>query len=74
MSANIKDIAEASGYSIATISRALRGDPKVRSTTREKILAHCEALNYEPSMGGRLLKSGLNAVVGLSLGIPYLAL
>jgi LacI family transcriptional regulator, repressor for deo operon, udp, cdd, tsx, nupC, and nupG len=53
--ANIKDIAELAGVSIATVSRALRTPAIVRPETVKKIDAAIEKLNYTPNM----LASGL---------------
>lgn len=53
--ANIKDIAELAGVSIATVSRALSQSASVRPATRRKIDEAIEKLNYRPNM----LASGL---------------
>ena len=49
--AKLKDIAEATGFSIATISRVLRSDEAFSTTdeTRLKILSAAEKLNYQIS-------------------------
>lgn len=46
--ATIKDIARESGYSIMTVSFALRNHEKVKPSTREKIQKVAEALGYRP--------------------------
>lgn len=48
--ANIKDIAELAGVSIATVSRALSRPEIVRAGTLEKIKAAITELNYRPNM------------------------
>lgn len=44
---SIRDIADATGFSVATVSRALRDDPKVRKNTREEILKIAATLGYQ---------------------------
>lgn len=43
----IKDIAEASGVSLAAVSRALKGQPGLREETRQRILAIAQAQGYD---------------------------
>ena len=49
--ATIRDIAAATGVSIASVSRILSGDPsyKVKDTTRQNVLDAAQALDYTPS-------------------------
>jgi LacI family transcriptional regulator len=61
-------VAERSGYSVATVSRALHGDPSVVAETREHVLRVAREVGYTPSIAGRRLSQGNKAVVGLSLG------
>ena len=44
--AGIKEVAEEAGVSTATVSRALRGLHHVNDSTRSKILAAAQKLNY----------------------------
>ncbi len=46
--ATIKDIARESGYSVMTVSFALRNHEKVKPSTREKIQKVAEKLGYRP--------------------------
>lgn len=62
-------VAERSGYSVATVSRALHNDASVIAETREHVLRVCQELGYQPSIAGRRLSQGNKAVVGLSLGV-----
>jgi LacI family transcriptional regulator len=66
--ATIALVAERSGYSVATVSRALHNDSSVVAETRDQILRICREVGYEPSIAGRRLSWGNKAVVGLSLG------
>jgi LacI family transcriptional regulator len=49
------DVARLSGVSQPTVSRALRGDPRVAEQTRQKVLAAAAELGYVPSELGRSL-------------------
>lgn len=42
----LEDIAESTGYSVSTVSRALRGDPRVSTTTRRIVELEANRLNY----------------------------
>lgn len=54
---NIYDIAELAGVSIATVSRVISGNEKVKPATREKVEAVMKAYNYSPSMIARGMSS-----------------
>jgi LacI family transcriptional regulator len=47
-SATLKDIARAAGVSLMTVSRVLRGAPKVAAETRARVQAEARRLNYQP--------------------------
>lgn len=51
--ATINDVARAAGVSIATVSRVLNNDAKVKPETRNLVLAAATALNYRPSLAAR---------------------
>ena len=53
----IKTIAEAVGVTHGTVSRALRGDPRVRMETAETVMEKARELGYRPSRVGRALKT-----------------
>jgi LacI family transcriptional regulator len=68
------DVALAAGVSQPTVSRALRGDPSVAETTRQRVLDVAQALGYVPSERGRSLstrRSGRIGVVVEDLGNPF---
>ncbi|WP_460459663.1 LacI family DNA-binding transcriptional regulator [Angustibacter peucedani] len=65
----IEDVAEAAGVSTATVSRALRGLPKVSDTTRAKVLKAAADLQYVASPTASSLASGKTHVVGVV--VPY---
>lgn len=61
----IEDVAAASGVSVATVSRALRGLPNVAPATRERVLAAAAELEYETDPQASRLASGRTMTVGL---------
>lgn len=65
----IEDVALAAGVSTATVSRALRGLPKVSESTRERVLAAAARLEYVASPTASSLASGKTRVVGVV--VPY---
>ncbi|PLP56985.1 LacI family transcriptional regulator [Mesorhizobium loti] len=54
----IKTLAAHTGYSIGTISKALRGSPVVTNATREEILAAARELGYQANARGMALRTG----------------
>lgn len=63
----IKDIAKAANVSISTVSYALNDSPKVTASTRERILAIANEMNYIPNMAGRTLKRQKTNIIGIYL-------
>ncbi|GAA0484968.1 LacI family DNA-binding transcriptional regulator [Salinibacillus aidingensis] len=55
--ANIQEVAQKAGVSVATVSRVLNQHPTVTAKTRLKVETAIEELNYEPSMLGRNLRN-----------------
>ena len=55
MTVTSHDVARMSGVSQPTVSRALRGDPRVAEQTRQKVLQAAAELGYVPSELGRSL-------------------
>lgn len=64
---NIQELAEKTGVSVATVSRALNGSPEVSKATRERILALARELDYTPSAAARTLVSSRSHVIGVIL-------
>jgi LacI family transcriptional regulator, galactose operon repressor len=67
-------VAAAAGVSQPTVSRALRDDPRVAASTRERIRLVAEELGYVPSDRGRSLstrRTGRIGVVVEDLGNPF---
>lgn len=61
----IKDVADAVGVSTATVSRALRGLPRVSEETRGQVLRAAAALGYVASPSASSLASGRTNAVGV---------
>jgi LacI family repressor for deo operon, udp, cdd, tsx, nupC, and nupG len=61
----IKDVAEAAGVSIATVSRALHGQPRVSESTRQRVLAVAADLRYVASPSAAGLASGQTNAIGV---------
>ncbi|MET3721706.1 LacI family DNA-binding transcriptional regulator [Arthrobacter sp. UYEF21] len=62
---SIEDVAAAAGVSTATVSRAVRGLPRVSPATREKILDVAEALGYVASSSASGLATGRTRTMGV---------
>lgn len=54
---NIKDIARLSETSVATVSRVLNNDPKVASSTREKVLTVVKENNFVLNVNSRMMRT-----------------
>jgi LacI family repressor for deo operon, udp, cdd, tsx, nupC, and nupG len=65
VAASIDDVAAVAGVSTATVSRAVRGLPRVSPKTREKILAIAEDLGYVASSSASGLATGRTRTVGV---------
>jgi LacI family transcriptional regulator len=61
----ITDVAAAAGVAIKTVSRVLNNEPKVRESTRERVMAAVRALNYHPSISARGLAGRRSFLIGL---------
>ena len=65
MAVSANDVATVAGVSTATVSRAMRGLPRVSPKTREKILAIAEELGYVASSSASGLATGRTRTVGV---------
>lgn len=66
----LRDLARATGYSMTTVSRALRGFDDVTEETRRQIEAVARAMKYRPNQTARKLATGRSGLVGLILNAP----
>jgi LacI family transcriptional regulator len=65
MNITLKDIAEKSGFSITTVSRALAGYSDVNQKTREEITQIAAMMGYQPNLLARQLRSQRTQTLGL---------
>ncbi len=68
--ARIQDVALEAGVSMMTVSRVLNQDPKVSDSTRSKVLAVAEQLQYRPNESARRLASNKSYLIGLLYDNP----
>lgn len=73
--ANLSDVAERAGVSVASASRVLSGSKyPVSDKVRKKVLAAAKELNYVPNIFGQLLRSNSSGAIGIivpSLQNPF---
>lgn len=58
-------VARMAGVSHTTVSMALRGDPRIKDSTREKVLEAARALAYVPNAAARSLARGRSNTVAI---------
>ena len=63
----LKDIAERTGFSVNTVSLALRDSPRIPEATRQKIREAAEQLHYLPNQIAKSLVSRETKTIGLVL-------
>ncbi len=66
----VKEIARHAGVSTATVSRTFNNDPRVRESTKQRVLEAAKALNYRFNDAARSLKTNKTRTIGLVT--PYL--
>ena len=74
MRVTMLDVAAAAGVNKATVSRVLRGDPRISSSTSEKVWSTIKKLGYRPDAIARGLSSRSSDTVGLffrDLAVPW---
>jgi len=63
--ATIADVARRAGVGAGTVSRVLNGGARVSETTRRRVLAVIDELDYRPSQAARNLSLGTTSTVGV---------
>ncbi len=61
----LKTVAEATGFAVTTVSRALADDPRIAKTTRERVAAAAREIGYVPDRAAQRLRTGRTKVVSL---------
>lgn len=61
----IRELAEYTNTSIATVSNVLNEKAGVKEATRQKILAAAQELGYRPNLNARNLRSGRSQTIGI---------
>lgn len=66
--ATLTTLSGAAGVSPSTVSRALKGDPRISLDTRRRIVALAAEAGYMPDAVARTLSGGRSGLIGLVLG------
>lgn len=64
----IVTLAEAAGVAPSTISRALKGDPRISPEMRARVARLAQEAGYTPHASARTLSSGRSGLIGIVLG------
>jgi len=67
VSVRLKDIAEATGFSVNTVSHALRDAPDIAEETKRYIREVADRLDYIPNLRAGSMKSGKSRIVSVIL-------
>lgn len=65
MTVTMKDIAQALGVSVVTVSKVMRDHGDIGDKTRKRVLAKAKDLNYRPNLTARSLVTGQSFQVGI---------
>lgn len=63
----LRDVAEAAGVSIKTVSNVVNDHPHVRPEMRQRVQTFIDSLDYRPNGIGRQLRQGRTGLVALAL-------
>lgn len=62
---NIRDVARLAGVSHQTVSRVLNNHPSIRDSTRDRVLAVMDEVNYRPNRAARALVTSRSRTIGV---------
>ena len=65
--AGIKDVAARAGVSLKTVTNVVHNRPNVAPHTRARVQEAIDALDYRPSIAGRILQSGHSRTLALAV-------
>ncbi len=64
----MREVAEAAGVAMSSVSRVLSGHPDVSPAMRERVLAAAEQLDYKPDMLAQSMRTSKTMTVGFVVG------
>lgn len=67
---NLRDIAEAAGVSIQTVSRVVRGVDVVAESTKQRVMEAVQRLNYQPNLAARSLSAHRTGSIHVIDAVP----
>lgn len=67
----LRTLSQATGFAVATVSRALAGDPRIAASTRATVAEAAERLGYVPDRAARRLRTGRTQVISLLLNTQH---
>ena len=67
MAVTIRDVARASGFSVATVSRVLNGSGPVKDETRRRVREVATSLRFSPNVAARTLSTNRTQTIGVLL-------
>ncbi|KPQ14711.1 MAG: LacI family transcriptional regulator [Rhodobacteraceae bacterium HLUCCO18] len=67
----LRTVAQATGFSVATVSRALADDPRIAARTRAIVAEAAKRLGYIPDRAARRLRTGRTQVITLLLNTEH---
>lgn len=67
----LRTLSQATGFAVATVSRALAGDPRIAARTRATVAEAAERLGYVPDRAARRLRTGRTQVISLLLNTQH---
>ena len=62
---SLKDLAQECGVSVATVSKALNGQPDISAATRDRIREAARRMGYVPNMAARSMKTNRTYNLGV---------
>ena len=62
---SLKDLAQECGVSVATVSKALNGQPDISEATRARVREAARRMGYVPNMAARSMKTNRTYNIGV---------